>query len=638
MKNTKSSQKKFQGTHSQVKKTDLKNGKKKKQNLSSRLPKDYPWQVLNALKEDLASSCTPNFIEDLSLIIRNRDIDSYMKLGQEWCLQSINASCDLPIGVIRSHYQLASLLKKFPFEGNKKLQKESAIKKFIISEIDCNSYNRFGKFLLNSNDPFSRNVKLYARGWIEKILGFELPEFDFWTLRSRHGPGASTSTVNRLTSKYFKYSELPYHCTVRARGYAIAAIKSDQRWSNALCNWYREKYNIPSYQNVMHEDFWNEVLLVVPGNRIAFVPKTYQTDRTIAVEPTMNLYLQLGVDGFIRKRLKNWDIDLDSQSKNCELARQGSLCDNDDSFVTIDLSAASDSISTLLVREMLPEAWYNLLMDLRSPVGELEGKKIRYAKISSMGNGYTFALESLIFASIVYGVYKTQFGEVNPKEFAIYGDDIIVKKGCVERVIQHLQMFGFKLNLDKTFLQGPIRESCGADWFKGKPLRPVMLNTFPRDPKDLFCDYNRLKRIKSLRFGTGESVENLILKWIPFKLKNFFGPFSDEEFDTYLHSPIPQGKWVNSCWKIPRLLRIPCIFRESEVNAFDFRKLMHNLSSYSETKSFWKKGEITTGNNFDVVNPKGYRIKQTNSASSIWESEYTENHTPFAGSMITGSP
>jgi hypothetical protein len=371
--------------------------------------------------------------------------------------------------------------------------------------------------------------------------------------------------------------------------------------------------------------FWSNVLNVVPGNKITFVPKSYETHRTIAIEPTMNLYLQLGVDGFFRSRLKRWSIDLDQQLKNRRLALRGSIADGVDSLVTLDLSMASDTISTSLCRHLLPLEWYDYLMKLRSPFGDLDGKSIHYEKISSMGNGYTFALESLIFGALVYGAIKAMQGTVNMEDIAIFGDDIIVPKSTVSTVISVLKKAGFQLNIDKSFLKGPCRESCGADWFKGRPMRPVFLRKQPEHVKELFNDYNRLKRILDLRFGISNScVKDLIMKWIPTKFQTLKGPLSDEEFDTYIHTSKTGGHlYRHGCWKFRRLVRRPRLLYGKAIGDFHFRKLMSNLNPNPEP-NLWQKDKDIGGSTFEVPNRKAWYFAYTKSASSEWKSNYAE--------------
>jgi hypothetical protein len=101
-------------------------------------------------------------------------------------------------------------------------------------------------------------------------------------------------------------------------------------------------------------------------------------------------------------------------------------------------------------------------MDLRSPKGVLVDKSYTFEKISSMGNGFTFALESLIFGALVRCAIR-RTGSV--KKSAVYGDDLIVPVTAAPYLKTLLEYFGFQLNEDKSFAAGPFRESCGKDFY-----------------------------------------------------------------------------------------------------------------------------------------------------------------------------
>lgn len=103
-----------------------------------------------------------------------------------------------------------------------------------------------------------------------------------------------------------------------------------------------------------------------PGlNRLAFcdwakfstVPKSWKTDRGIMVEPIVNTFLQKGIGAAIRARLRLFGVNLSDQSRNRTLALMGS---RDGSLATIDLSMASDTISSFLVADLLPFPWFDL--------------------------------------------------------------------------------------------------------------------------------------------------------------------------------------------------------------------------------------------------------------------------------------
>jgi hypothetical protein len=273
----------------------------------------------------------------------------------------------------RAKYTLASLIKKFRFPTDRDMRVQRATKIFLDAELACKSYNDHSYMdLTEAETEWGVEIYHYARQFLRRLLGPELPGHRALLSRSRHGPGATTDTQHGLISNYHKYEKWPYACTVDAYRYARFAIETDQRWIGALQNSYRSRFGIPKHYPLDMRKFWSEVINVVDGNRITFVPKDAQKERTIAIEPTLNLYLQLGVDGFIRRRLKRFGVDLDSQLKNQVLARLGSLQDDENSFVTIDLSAASDSLSLKLCEVLLPSQWYGYLNDLRSHVGCLE--------------------------------------------------------------------------------------------------------------------------------------------------------------------------------------------------------------------------------------------------------------------------
>lgn len=610
--------------------------KKKKQNLNKRvevrLPADYGWKVLGNLAKDLCYLLTESENSRLNGIIRSRCYSDYLALSEEWGPQSIRPCCVPALGNMRAKYQIVALLKKFRFSSERDTRIQAATNKLLAAEESCRVFNQNGwKHLSFAEDDHMCNVYTYARGFLKKVLGDVLPSRAKLTLWSRHGPGANLDTKNGHTNTYFKYSEWPYSCTKDALGWARLAIEDDERWLGALEDSYRERNNIPRHEILNRERFWSSVFSIVPGNRIAFVPKNAQTERSIAIEPSMNLYLQLGVDGYIRRRLRRWGIDIDSQEKNKELARLGSLnWESKVNFVTLDLAAASDSISVRLCRELLPKQWYDYLTELRSPLGDLNGESISYEKISSMGNGFTFALETLIFASIVYGVQREYQGSYNSETCAIFGDDIIVENTISAQLVTALNLCGFNTNLEKSFYQGPFRESCGSDWFNGRPVRPVFLTSLPTTVMELWCDVNRLRRILKLRFGLEESnVEKCIDQWIPNEFGKLTGPISDEDFDSYKHSEVPNGIYQYWVWKFRRLVVRPKPIKGS---SFLFRKLMHNLRGEqfdfqykNSSNSYFGKRITGSGSRFIVTRPHLVTIGYTFSSSDYWRTEYTES-------------
>lgn len=217
------------------------------------------------------------------------------------------------------------------------------------------------------------------------------------------------------------------------------------------------------------------------------VPKSTQKKRGIATEATINMAVQLSLGKLIATRLKFFTgIDVHDQTLNQELARIGSI---HGTLATLDLSAASDSRSYELDRWLLPSDWFGWLDIARSKrISGPNGEVVDLSMTSTMGNGYTFALMTMVNAAICSSVI-TNLGHpcFYPSKgtamcnLAVYGDDIIVPTDCAVDVINVLSDIGFLVNTDKSYLDGPFRESCGADWYHGRPSRPFFVTGLTSD-------------------------------------------------------------------------------------------------------------------------------------------------------------
>lgn len=351
------------------------------------------------------------------------------------------------------NYLLQEILTKLPRPGvSPALRKERAVAKALEADELCKQINDHGYRVSNSDSRDLEAVLFYARSWIAEVLGpVEYSMFEY----AKHGSGATTSRKRAKGDAVFKYSGVggSVDITSRAQRYAKAMIELTPSWAR---------------QDIK--------LNVVSGNRIFTVPKKTDIDRLCAAEPDMNMYLQLAVGRNIRQKLGRVGINLRKQEINQQLAKLGSITGL---LATIDLSSASDSISQRLVWDLLPPDWSDLLDDLRSPFGDIGGYSHEWAKISSMGNGFTFELETLIFASLLCGTSlhfcrtKVKFGLEGKN--AVYGDDIICHSDVAPHLIQMLNCVGFKTNTDKTFLDGPFRESCGKHYYEGYDVSPFYI-------------------------------------------------------------------------------------------------------------------------------------------------------------------
>jgi len=380
--------------------------------------------------------------------------------------------------------QLAALVKKVPFEDPSLTPEATAWKKFLAAEHSCKRTNQrlIAEKKVYPRVPRHNALREVARVWIEGVIGREpnLPKIyegcDF-------GPGASLGVHGEATHKAAKLCAEKWSTTAVGACYSRSAMMGDHHiWE------YLQKREIVCYDPVSFQDLFSSQIEVRNANKIIMVPKTAKVHRTIAIEPLLNGYVQKGVDLELRKKLRHIGLDLENQELNQLLAKQGSA-GGFNSFSTIDLSAASDSLSIETVRDLLPPDWFDLLNNLRSPNYESEWGSGRFHKFVSMGNGFCFPLETLIFASIAYAV-GTVTGD---SEFRVYGDDIIVRQRSALLVIEILKFYGFSTNTDKTFLFGPFRESCGADYFNSINVRPYNLDFVPLTDRDIYKVANGLR-------------------------------------------------------------------------------------------------------------------------------------------------
>jgi hypothetical protein len=235
------------------------------------------------------------------------------------------------------------------------------------------------------------------------------------------------------------------------------------------------------------------------GNRLSFVPKTNDVSRTICTEPTLNMFFQKGYGFLIERRLKSFfKIDLSVQPLfNRELARIGS---KRDSYATIDLSSASDSISLNMLEDCLPRQVMSFLNMFRCSHSILPNKEIvELHMVSTMGNAITFPLQTVIFSCVVSSVYRwlnlTQRNNhgIYPGNWAVFGDDIICLRNADRLIRRLLNLLGFRVNDEKSFSDGYFRESCGHDYYRGTNVRGVYVKSM-RSQQDLYTLLNHLNR------------------------------------------------------------------------------------------------------------------------------------------------
>lgn len=368
--------------------------------------------------------------------------------------------------------------------------KEAAIQSFKTSEQRLMLVNKeLRTYLTKPASPRLEAIITIARRKISEVLGVLSDS----TVVGGWGPG-STFSIRGDVGWDKKILETKISVTAAALPYAARLIGADLHWCQAR--------GIPAEGpcTLMDSEF-----SVVSGNRISTVAKNAKTDRTIAIEPTANIYLQKSAGRWIRGRLKKVArIDLDDQGANQRAA--GTLKN-----ATIDLKSASDSISISLVRLLLPDEWIDWLGALRSENYKLGPQWVRYEKWSSMGNGYTFELETLLFWAIASAV---QLIDTDRSYAVVYGDDIVVPIDHAQTTINALNMLGFQINTKKTHFDSLYRESCGSHYFDGWLVTPVYQKEVPNHVAELYNMANRLRHFASRLGGYQYSCSRIHSSWL----------------------------------------------------------------------------------------------------------------------------
>lgn len=549
-----------------------------------------------------------DFVRSLRGYFRSKRYDLALQLADSLSEQKYS---DATLHFVAN--QFALLVRKYPWKPDSvKTDPEAvAIRKFFTAEHRCKRLNR--KFFLYDN--YRSPLESYLskmRGFIRYTIGDE-PPLERILGSSGFGAGASLGVHGNATHLARKILADKWTVTPGATTYSYWAICMNPHLRDLLLE---SKDHISCLDWSTAKARYDSKAQYVANNKLAFVPKTAKTHRAIAVEPLLNGFVQKGADLFMRKCLKRIGIDLSDQELNQRMARQGSLPDQEDPFVTIDLSSASDSISIGVVKSLLPPDWFDFLNRIRSHRYELNGKLYTYHKFCSMGNGFCFPLETLIFTAILISADCGRPGT----DFSVYGDDIVVRQSKAALVLRLLKALGFEPNRDKTFLEGPFRESCGSDWFGGVDVRPYTLD-YALDSLEALYKWLNLSRRNIMTSMFFEGTHDYILSWIPHRYR-FFRP----------HKGNPDSGI--DAWADQHLTSPHCFF-DRRLQAWRCKELRHSpISDKSVSKSAYRRDSVDMYALLSGVRPERYQVAYTFRRKT----KTTITFTSYSGATSTWLP
>lgn len=352
--------------------------------------------------------------------------------------------------------------------------------KFIKPNIDKQILADAKYFILNLLERYTKYLDPES---IQQTLSLD-HMLEFW----RFGPGASNGIRGTHTAV-----KITQHMTCTARSESLV-----------------RKLRASNIYMTLNDERTQNGTSLISGSRLTTVPKNEDTMRTIAIEPSGNMALQLAAGTYLEGALRSIGLDISTQQpKNKAAACRGSLSNG---LATIDLKSASDMITIQLVRALLPAEWFDLLMAIRSPVIELpNGEMVDLNMISTMGNGFTFPLMTLIIVALIYG-FRAQRGGPNLyidwTDTCVFGDDIIIPSSEYEDFVDVLTSAGLIVNCDKSYSVGPFRESCGGDYYLGIDVTPVYIKSLATVPETYvainqllgWCGKHNVFLYRSLKF------------------------------------------------------------------------------------------------------------------------------------------
>ncbi|UJQ85088.1 MAG: putative replicase protein [Etongtovirus faecivicinum] len=402
-----------------------------------------------------SNSITSDFIDDLSSTLDSLELSfktTYLK--SEWLRKYHSPDGDTP-----------------------EVRAERAIRKWLATEDRNKRTNQRLITDVTTIQGVSSDVYIAkARDFIDDLLqGVDPGETTF----CRFSHGATTSKGRREAD-------------------AASKFRNEAHITQSAMGWHTEKWPLLA----------GEIpVATIKGNVMFTVPKSADIDRVCCKEPDLNMYYQLGVGGLIRRSLMKAGINLNDQRINASLAKQASITGE---LATVDLSSASDSITTMIVSRLLPANWFVVMDNLRSRYTSIDGKWHENAMFSSMGNGFTFELESLIFWALARSVCYLQGirGRIS-----VYGDDIIIPSSAVKCLTQVFGFCGFQVNTQKTHVNTGFNESCGAHYYHGIDVKPFYLRRPFRDVTDLINQLNHLRRWSAVDGVCDPRVYSVWLRW-----------------------------------------------------------------------------------------------------------------------------
>lgn len=271
-----------------------------------------------------------------------------------------------------------SLLKKYRGHEDERAA-ELAIEKFLFYNEKCRTMSLAPKGY--GDDLIINGVKDLLSDWLHPG---GLP-IGYGTLSGVTGLGSGSSVGAELGDFYTKLfsSRLTAYTEGTFRLYR-SVVSGNPTWAAA--------------ENRRHAEYGN---LVIGASKTTTVRKESGIRRTICSESILDMFFQRAIGNtldYITKRRTGIDLSLQPEL-NREYARLGSLYGD---YCTIDLRSASDCEALSTISEVFPRYFVDILKRHRAQRTLLPGgSEVELHMVSTMGNGFTFSLMTMLLSAIV---------------------------------------------------------------------------------------------------------------------------------------------------------------------------------------------------------------------------------------------
>lgn len=547
----------------------------------------------------IALKLTASLLKDLELETE------FMGNPREWTMQW----WPLDSHEFKRHYQVTNFLAKyiFGFEDGSKYDEETVDKFSTIQEsLRSHDYSY-------NHDKTLVNVIMYARGFLQETLKeYDLDEH----LDLCYFPKKASTLNSRANSTL---------CAKWTEG--LSGSRDHIEWfTHVYKRWHGHCLNktigtpqeVTALQASLVAKRWNKRRMICPNTS------------------TGGLYTN-GLGKVYERRLRDAGYNLQTLPDiHKKLACKASISND---LATVDQRSASDYISVRLFELLFPRRWVIATLKGRLPTIEIGERTINCDTLGTMGIGFTFPVQTLLFLSLAKGCllhYEEGGRKVRNRTISCFGDDLIIPselKGLLLRVFEVLHLH---VNEEKSFFHGPFRESCGGDYHNGCDVRPAFLPVGGKLTRNeylsfLYKTFNLLRK----RWDKYEiwSTLNEILNEIRMIKKHIIHivppSFSDDaglqvELSELQEFGLVRPSVVESSIKFYRLEKIPNRMEAGDDEYYYWFSLQHSRRYWDASHDECTNGDIQSAmdklySNYTPilqqeiadVQPKNYRSKIT---------------------------